>query len=123
MASKVFVLEDAMTSEMLNRAALVSPQDLILGAPRAARLRPSLISRAVGGNEQGMVLSAASLLLTRVGRWHEAPASSVFQKGDEPSRPCPRLILWVGEQEFWKFTPCPSCCLGELLFFLKDSAA
>lgn len=85
----------------------------------AARLRPSLKSRAVGGNEQGMVLSAASILLTQVGRQHEAPGSSVFQKGDEPSRPCPRLTLWVGAQELWKFTLCPSCRLGELLFFGK----
>lgn len=83
----------------------------------AARLRPSLKSRAVGGNEQGMVLSAASILLTQVGRRHEAPGSSVIQKRDEPSRLCPRLAVWGGEQEFWKFILCPSCSLGELLFF------
>ena len=99
----------------------MSPQDLILGALLAARLRPSLKPRAVGGNEQGMVLSAASILLTQVGRWHEVPGSSVFQKGDEPSRHCPRV--WVGEQEFWEFTLCPSYYLGGAYVLLKDCAA
>lgn len=118
-ASKVFVLEVAMTSEMLKpQAALVSPQDLILGAPMASRLRPSLKSRAVGGNEQGTVL-LASILLTQVGRQHEAPGSSVFWKGDKPSQPCPRLTFRVGERGFWKFT----LYLGDFLLFLEDSAA
>lgn len=75
------------------RAALVSPQDLILGSLMASRLSPSLKSRAVGGNKQGLVLSVVSILLTQVGRQLVAQGSSVFKKSGKPTsfRPPPTL--------------------------------
>lgn len=93
------------------RAILLSPQDLILGAPMASRLSPSLKSRAVGGNKQGMVLSVVSILLTQVGRLLVAQGSSVFKKRSKPTSFRPQPTLWVGgwarllEVHFVSFMP------------------
>lgn len=98
---------------------MMSPQDLILGAPMSSRLRPSLKSRAVGGNELGMVLSAVSTLLTQVGRQLVAQGSSVFKKRrvHQFLPTAHSLGRWA---RFLTSALYPSCFLGELL---RDSVA